>query len=121
MYAGELDKAIIDFNLSIKAKKATKQDNENSDSDSDTSNMTDLSDVGLCSLNVHEVTYNIVICEILAGRYPEALKGLTALIEDAPGKYSKKLYLLRGLILQELEDSTKCKIISLTSSKTRLQ
>lgn len=57
-YAGEYSKARKDFELSMVKKEENKDENENSDTESDTSNQTDLSDVGLCSLNVHESKYN---------------------------------------------------------------
>lgn len=31
------------------------------------SSKTDLSDVGLCSLNVHETNYNILLCHLMMG------------------------------------------------------
>lgn len=42
------------------------EDNEgpNADNVSNASSQTDLSDVGLCSLNIHEYSYNSVICRI---------------------------------------------------------
>lgn len=42
------------------------EDNEGSNADnvSNASSQTDLSDVGLCSLNIHEYSYNSVICRI---------------------------------------------------------
>lgn len=57
-YAGEYTKACKDFQMSMVKKDENKDENENSDTESETSNQTDLSDVGLCSLNVHECKYN---------------------------------------------------------------
>lgn len=51
-----------------------------SDNDSECSVQTDLSDVGLCSLNVHEFTYNVMICLIQMGQYKKALEKCTFLI-----------------------------------------
>ena len=64
LYAGNFDKAIQDFDTSVIIKKQIKLENENSDSDSD-SNQTDLSDVGLCSLNLNEHVFNKCLCYLL--------------------------------------------------------
>jgi len=103
-YSGEYEKAIEDFELSLSKKGINKEENQNSDSDSETSNNTDLSDIGLCSLNIHEAKFNKVICHILLEDYDNAIKLLTYLIDHSPVKYGKKLYLLRGLIFQEIYD-----------------
>jgi tetratricopeptide (TPR) repeat protein len=57
-YSGQYEKASKDFHTSMVKKEENKDENENSDTDSETSNQTDLSDVGLCSLNIHESKYN---------------------------------------------------------------
>ncbi len=66
-YLGDYQKAISDFELSIKTKQDQK-DSDNAGGESDNvsqgSNQTDLSDVGLCSLNVHESHFNIALCYI---------------------------------------------------------
>lgn len=51
------------------------------------SSKTDLSDVGLCSLNVHETNYNILICYLLLGDHTSALTKLNDLVNETPGKY----------------------------------
>jgi hypothetical protein len=38
------------------------------------SSKTDLSDVGLCSLNVHETNYNIMLCHLMSNNYDLALE-----------------------------------------------
>jgi len=51
------------------------------------SNETDLSDVGLCSLNIHEHTYNLVLCLLKIGTQEsleEAYQKLTYLLETIP-------------------------------------
>lgn len=35
---------------------------ENEDNESNNSSQTDLSDVGLCALNIHEFSYNAILC-----------------------------------------------------------
>lgn len=94
MYEGEYDKAIFDFQTALRTKKQAKQENENSDSDSDMSNQTDLSDVGLCSLNVNEHLFNIALCKLLMKMYPEALSDINQMVETSPKKYSKYLFIL---------------------------
>ena len=44
---------------------------------SQTSHKTDLSDIGLCSLNVREYNYNIIINLIQLKRWDEALRRIT--------------------------------------------
>lgn len=55
-YTGEYEKAIADFEASIKTKQELKEleGSNTDDTISSGSNQTDLSDVGLCSLNIHE-------------------------------------------------------------------
>jgi hypothetical protein len=65
--------------------------------------------VGLCSLNVHESQYNIVLALILFKDYPQALERVSQLVHDAPKRYTKGLYLLRGLLYQALGNTSKSK------------
>jgi hypothetical protein len=51
------------------------------------SSKTDLSDVGLCSLNVHETNYNILLCCLMMKDYKKALEIVNELIGQTPGKY----------------------------------
>ena len=66
------------------------------------SSKTDLSDVGLCSLNIHETNFNIMLCHLLAGSFAKALERLNELISYAPKKYSKHFFLIRGLLYEQL-------------------
>ena len=93
-YAGEYESSNKDLDESAQYKARAKEENENSDSDSDESNQTDLSDVGLCSLNVHELTFNKAVNLLLMGDQEKALECLNKIIEQAPAKYSGKLFLL---------------------------
>ena len=97
-YLGEYHKAIIDFESSIRAKQDQKDETNDNEETSNASNQTDLSDVGLCSLNVHESNFNIAVCYILQKDYVQALTKLNKLLKDAPKKYLKTLFLLRGLV-----------------------
>lgn len=109
-YAGEYSKARKDFELSMVKKEENKDENENSDTESDTSNQTDLSDVGLCSLNVHESKYNQALWYLMMEEHEEALKIFNELINNGPEKYARPLYLIRGLIYQQLGDNQKSKL-----------
>jgi hypothetical protein len=44
------------------------------------SSKTDLSDVGLCSLNVHETNYNIFLCYLLMKNYQKSLEKINEII-----------------------------------------
>jgi hypothetical protein len=67
-YLGEYSKAIVDFEASIRTKSDQKDSDNGGNGEGDAmsqgSNQTDLSDVGLCSLNVHESHFNIALCYI---------------------------------------------------------
>lgn len=66
------------------------------------SSKTDLSDVGLCSLNVHETNYNIMLCYLMMKNHAKAVEKINEIIREAPGKYQKHFFLLRGLLYSEL-------------------
>ena len=63
-YTGDYQRAAGDFEQSIRCKQELKDEGNDSDTVSNASSQTDLSDVGLCSLNVHESLFNIVLCLI---------------------------------------------------------
>jgi hypothetical protein len=50
-----------------------------------------LSDVGLCSLNIHEFSVNTVLCMVLAGDYKKALSKLDYIIDTIAKKYAHQL------------------------------
>lgn len=108
-YLGEYEKAISDFEHSIKSKQEQKDEGNDGDTVSNGSNQTDLSDVGLCSLNVHESHFNIVLCFIQLKDYKQALERVSKLVHDAPKRYTKCLYLIRGLLYQALGNTGKGK------------
>lgn len=56
---------------------------------SHTSSQTDLSDVGLCSINVHEFTFNTMLSYLMLKDYRSALTKANSIIQDCPKKYSK--------------------------------
>jgi len=71
------------------------------------SSKTDLSDVGLCSLNLHENNYNILLCHLLLRDMPSALKKASEIVQGAPPKYQRHFFLLRGLIYEGLGEGDK--------------
>ncbi|CDW75599.1 tpr domain containing protein [Stylonychia lemnae] len=110
-YTGDYQKAINDFEQSIRSKKELK-DKENGSSEenenqSQSSNQTDLSDVGLCSLNVHEAQFNILLCLILMKNHKTALEKVNQLLQESPKKYMKNFYLIRGLLYSALGNANK--------------
>ena len=64
------------------------------------STQTDLSDVGLCSLNIHEFSFNTILCLLMLKDYKKALTKLDYMLDTVPKKYSSQLWLLRGLVNQ---------------------
>jgi tetratricopeptide (TPR) repeat protein len=66
------------------------------------SSKTDLSDVGLCSFNVHENNYNILLCHLKMKDYQKSLEKLSELIGQTPKKYQKLFFLLRGMVYEVL-------------------
>eukprot|EP00347_Sterkiella_histriomuscorum_P010092 403338706 len=112
-YSGEYDKAIQDYELSIKSKQDQKDlegnNNGGDDNQSNSSNQTDLSNVGLCSLNIHESHFNILLCLILKKDYKQCMEKINKLIQEVPKKYVKSFYLIRGIIQAALGNNSKNK------------
>jgi TolA-binding protein len=71
---------------------------ENDDNASQGSSQTDLSDVGLCSLNIHEFSFNIALSLMLSGDYKKALTKMDYIISTIAKKYVNQLWLLRGIL-----------------------
>ena len=76
--------------------------NDHDENASNGSSQTDLSDVGLCSLNIHEFSYNTVLCLILSRNYEHALAKLDYILQTISKKYAGQLWLIRGIINQLL-------------------
>lgn len=68
------------------------------------SSQTDLSDVGLCSLNIHEFTYNSLICLICLNKFDQALEKLNFMLETIPRKYADQLWLIRGQVRAQVAE-----------------
>ena len=66
------------------------------------SSQTDLSDVGLCSLNIHEYTFNQFVCLLGLRRNSEALEKLDFLLDTVPKKYADQLWLLRAQLTKDV-------------------
>ena len=110
IYAGEYEKAIGDFDQSsqiMHANKVLYPRNQFPDDDdlqgqhdnaSNASSQTDLSDVGLCSLNIHEYSYNSIICRLCQRNYKKALEILNYMFETIPKKYAGQLWLIRSQV-----------------------
>ena len=64
------------------------------------SEQTDLSDIGLCSVNDHERAFNIILCLLKAGSFEEALKSVKKLERKVPRRYKQDIKRLRVLIEQ---------------------
>ena len=64
------------------------------------SSKTDLSDVGLCSLNIHETNYNVLLCYLMDRDYDRCIEKVNEIIGQAPGKYQRHFFLLRGLLYE---------------------
>lgn len=47
---------------------------------------------------MHEFSYNIVLCLIKAKRYEEAFEKVTFMLETLPKKYTKEMWILRGIL-----------------------
>lgn len=68
------------------------------------SEQTDLSDIGLCSLNKNEVQYNMVLCLIKQKKLRRALKLSKELLEHCPKKYAKDVLRLRSILKKWLKN-----------------
>jgi len=49
-------------------------------------------------LNIHEFTFNSVLCILLAGDFKGALKKLDYIIDTIAKKYVNQLWLLRAIV-----------------------
>lgn len=99
-YAGEYEKSIQDFEQSSQIMHSSKvlyprnqfPDNDDvigdGDNVSQNSSQTDLSDVGLCSLNIHEYSFNTVLNLLQMKEYKKTLTKLNYIIDTIPKKYA---------------------------------
>lgn len=76
------------------------------------SSKTDMSEVGLCSLNICEYTLNMMILHIQMKNWVEALKKVNELMSSSPqsnehSRNLKQLLLVRAMIHQELGQTDK--------------
>lgn len=78
------------------------EDPQNADAQSNGSSQTDLSDVGLCSLNIHEYSFNTVLNLLLLKEYKKALTKLDYMIDTIPKKYAHQIWLIRYVLNQVL-------------------
>ena len=66
--------------------------------DSQESDKTDLSDVGLCSLNKNEMKFNVILCLVKMLKYKKAHKLLVSLKRTCPHKYVRDLVRLEDIL-----------------------
>ena len=66
----------------------------------------ELSDVGLCTLNKYEYMYNSLLCLAFSGDFEHALTLATNIVDNAHPDYAHKVHLLRGVLAQALGRST---------------
>lgn len=59
---------------------------------------TDLSDVGLCSFNINEYHFNIILCHLFKKNYKSANDNLKFLKESLPKKYYDQIHILNYII-----------------------
>ena len=57
----------------------------------------DLSDIGLCTVNRHEQQFNIMICCMMTENYNKACESATAIIENSNPNYANKVWIVRGI------------------------
>lgn len=62
------------------------------------SDHTDLSDIGLCSLNSNERMFNILLCLVKLGRYKRAYSLIKKLLKSCPSKYKSSIVKLKHLL-----------------------
>ena len=65
-----------------------------------TSNKTDLSDIGLCSFNTNESTFNQFLCYFLLNDQDHCIQKLNDLGARTPKRYAKHILLLRVIVLE---------------------
>ena len=65
-----------------------------------TSNKTDLSDIGLCSFNSNESTFNQFLCYYMLNDHERCVASLNELGKTTPKRYAKQILLLRVIVLE---------------------
>jgi len=103
LYLKQYQNALIDFQDAYSLMSSSKSYIKDSTNELNESIESDLSDVGLCTLNKYEYQYNSMICWLFIGDYEKSLSLCNSIIENACPEYTNKLYLLRGIILTFLE------------------
>lgn len=114
-YLKQYNRAILDYQQCQQLKNINDKRGENSQHEgideytrskchssslSRLSSKTDLSDVGLCSLNEHETNFNILLCFLMIKNKDKCLEIVKELIKSIPQKYQKYFYLIRGLMYE---------------------
>lgn len=60
---------------------------------------TDLSDIGLCTLNKYEYQYNVMLCHMFMGEYKTACEHATNIAMTASNNYTDKIWIIRAILL----------------------
>lgn len=47
---------------------------------------------------MHEFSFNIVLCLIQSKKYEEAFEKVTFMLETLPSKYTKEMWIIRGIL-----------------------
>ena len=71
------------------------------------SNKTDLSDIGLCSFNTNESTFNQFLCHYMLNDHERCVEKLNDLGKKTPKRYTKQILLLRVIVLETFGQAEK--------------
>ena len=76
--------------MNPQARAATTNEHKQAEAERDESqsDKTDLSDVGLCSMNKSEMLYNVTLCLLKLKRFKKARKCIGKLMRVIPQKYA---------------------------------
>ncbi len=103
-YLRQYSKALTDFQDAYSLMSSSKTYIKDSEEDPNAEQSVDseLSDIGLCTLNKYEYTYNSMLCLLMSGDLEKALVLANNVIDNAGIDYVNKMWLIRGAILQTL-------------------
>jgi len=62
--------------------------------------------VGLCSLNIHEYTYNKMIILLCKKDFAESMNCINFMLDTIPKKYAEQLWLIRSQVRAQLPGQT---------------
>lgn len=92
-YANKFTEAIDDLSFAFSSMRRGREDQREND----------FSDIGLCSMGYHEFHYNMLICQVGAGHYEEAITVCDTLLGELPQEENTAMFVfLRGLLFLAL-------------------